>query len=124
MWHLLDLFFLLFHSSFILFNLLGWAWRPTRKLNLVSLLLTGFSWTVLGLFYGFGYCPFTDWHFQVLDRLGAQTSHSSYIQYLAARVVGIEMPPLAVDTITLVVYLLCLGLSLYVNIVYYKPSRK
>jgi hypothetical protein len=66
----LDVFFLVFHASLILFNLFGWMFRKTRVWNLVTLLLTGLSWTLLGIFYGFGYCPFTDWHFQVLEELG------------------------------------------------------
>jgi len=38
-----------------------------------SLLLTAFSWFVLGIWYGWGYCVCTDWHYMVLrDELGGE----------------------------------------------------
>ncbi|HPF94086.1 MAG TPA: DUF2784 family protein, partial [Tenuifilaceae bacterium] len=63
---LLDVFFVAFHTLLIAFNLFGWIWWRTRKANLITLLLTGLSWIGLGLFFGIGYCPLTDWHWQVL----------------------------------------------------------
>ena len=56
----IDLFFVVFHTSLTLFNALGWIGYKTRKLNLVTLLLTGGSWFILGIFYGIGYCPLTE----------------------------------------------------------------
>jgi len=44
--------------------------EKTRKANLILLLLTGLSWFGLGIFYGWGYCPLTDWHWKVLRELG------------------------------------------------------
>jgi len=69
-YNFLDKFFFVFHSLLILFNLSGWMWKKTRRLNLVLLLLTGFSWTILGIWYGFGFCPSTEWHWQVRMKLG------------------------------------------------------
>jgi len=54
----------------ILFNLFGWIFRPLRKANLIVLALTGASWFILGIFYGIGYCPLTDWHFKLLYKHG------------------------------------------------------
>ncbi len=69
----LDIFFTVFHSLLVLFILFGWIWKKTRRLNLICILLTGASWLFLGIFYGLGYCPLTDWHFNILRRLGIQT---------------------------------------------------
>ena len=66
----LDIFFLVFHTLLIFFNLFGWLIKPLRKANLIVLLLTGGSWFILGIFYGFGFCPFTEFHWQVLHKLG------------------------------------------------------
>ena len=66
MYKFLDIFFIVFHTSLIFFNLFGWIWKYTRRANLVALLLTGGSWFILGLYYGIGYCPFTEWHWEVL----------------------------------------------------------
>ncbi|MCC5921935.1 MAG: DUF2784 domain-containing protein [Cyclobacteriaceae bacterium] len=65
-----DLFFTAFHTLFIVFNVVGWAFEKTRKTHLVTISLTLMSWGVLGIWYGFGYCPLTDWHWQVLRALG------------------------------------------------------
>jgi len=54
----LDIFFVIFHTSLITFNLFGWIWKKTRLANLITLGLTGASWLFLGLIVGvLGYCP-------------------------------------------------------------------
>jgi hypothetical protein len=62
-----DSFFIIFHSVLICFNLFGWIPKALRKWNLFSLILTTFSWFILGIFYGFGYCFLTDWHWEVRE---------------------------------------------------------
>ncbi|ALO14570.1 hypothetical protein L21SP5_00902 [Salinivirga cyanobacteriivorans] len=114
-WHAADIFFVILHTCLILFNIGGWLWKKTRRWNLALLLLTGASWSLLGLFYGMGYCPLTDWHFQVLEKLGHTNLPSSYILYLYQRLTGLYMNPATVDKITLIVYLVALILSIYFN---------
>jgi hypothetical protein len=70
----------------------------------------------LGIFYGFGYCPLTDWHFQILRRLGESQLPSSYIKYLVERLSGFNADAQLVDTVTIVVFLLALFISLWLNI--------
>lgn len=122
-WKLLDLLFVAFHSALILFNLFGWLFRRTRRLNLLTLVLTGLSWTVLGIFYGFGYCPFTDWHWQVLEELGRPARQTSYVQYLLERVAGVEVTAGTADTLTLVVFGASLAASLYMNFIFDRRKR-
>ena len=110
-----DIFFVVFHTALILFNLLGWIWKPLRKANLIALVLTGLSWFVLGLFFWIGYCPFTDWHFQVLEKLGRDPSSHSYIEYILQRVSGTDISFAFVDTVTIVLYFIVLAISLYFN---------
>ena len=111
----LDYFFLVFHFILILFNLFGWIWKSTRRLNLVTLSLTAGSWFILGIFYGFGYCPFTDWHFKVLQKLGHHNLPNSYIKYITDRLTGLDFNAELVDTVTLVLFLLALAMSIFVN---------
>lgn len=120
---LADLFFTCFHSIVILFNLLGWMYKPARKWNLLTLILTGASWLALGLFYGIGYCPLTDWHFQVLKRLGQVELPSSYISYLLNRLFGLSMRDNVIDTITLVFFLTALCISVILNIRDFSSGR-
>jgi len=114
--HVLDIFFTIFHTTLILFNLFGWIWRKTRRINLVTLLLTGLSWTFLGLFYGFGYCPFTDWHFMILYKIGYTNLPSSYISFLINRFTGMLPDEGIVDIATLVFFLIALVISIYINL--------
>ncbi len=116
-YHAIDLFFVIFHTSLILFNLFGWIWVRTRRLNLILLVLTGVSWLFLGLLVGtLGYCPLTDWHFSILNKLGITGLPSSYIKYLADRLTGLDFNSSLVDNITLYAFLAALGLSLFFNI--------
>ena len=62
--------FFVFHVALIIFNLFGWIPKRLRKWNLAALSLTAFSWFALGIFYGFGYCFLTDWHWQIREKLG------------------------------------------------------
>jgi len=113
--HMLNGFFFVFHSAWIGFNLLGWIWKATRRWNLVTLLLTGFSWFGLGLWYGFGYCPSTDWHWQVRRRLGFTDMPTSYIQFLLEKLTGWALHPVLVDALTLLGFCIALGMSIYLN---------
>jgi hypothetical protein len=118
MLRLLDIFFVVFHTFLIFFNLFGWVWQRTRKLNLVTLLLTGASWFILGLFYGMGYCPLTDWHYDILRRLGHTGMPHSYIKYLIERLFGIDFNPDFIDKATFLAWLVALVISLTLNIKY------
>ncbi|MGI8891858.1 MAG: DUF2784 domain-containing protein [Bacteroidia bacterium] len=119
----LDVFFVILHTAIILFNLFGWIWKKTRVANLILLLLTGLSWTVLGIFYGFGYCPFTDWHWEVLDKMGKTGLPSSYVEYLLARLLGIDISSGTADALTGITYLVALVISIVLNIRDYRKRK-
>ncbi len=87
----LDFAFLFFHTALIFFNLLGWIWRRTRRLNLISIALTASSWLVLAPWYGLGYCPCTDWHWQVKRALGETDLPNNYMTYLFDAWTGITI---------------------------------
>ena len=124
-YHLLDILFVVFHSSLILFNLFGWIWKKTRIFNLITLSLTGASWLFLGLVYGtLGYCPLTDWHFSILNKLGKTNLPDSYIKYLTDRITGLDINASLVDHVTLYAYLAALALSLFLCLKDYVKSEK
>jgi len=115
--HALDVFFMVFHTSIIIFSLTGWIWKRTRKWNLIVLVLIGSSWLYLGLIVGmFGYCPLTDWHFDVLGRLGITDLPNSYVKYLADRLTGLDFNAKMVDDFTLYSFLATLVLSILLNV--------
>lgn len=124
-YHILDIFFVVFHSFLIIFNLFGWIWKKTRIFNLITLSLTGASWLFLGLIYGsLGYCPLTDWHFSILNKLGKMDLPDSYVKYLTDRITGLDVNASLVDHVTLYAFLLALALSLFFNIKDFIMSRK
>ena len=61
----LNILFFVLHSAWIALTCLGWAVRRTRLWQLAAVVLTALSWFGLGLIFGWGYCPCTDWHWQV-----------------------------------------------------------
>ena len=123
MFKLLDIFFLIFHTSLILFNLFGWIIKSLRRANLVVLLLTGGSWLILGLFYGFGFCPLTEFHWEVLRRLGETQLPDSYVSYLVHRFTGFMPGERITEILTLVFYLMAIAASIYVNFRTMRKSR-
>jgi hypothetical protein len=116
-WRILDIAFVIFHTSLIFFNLLGWFWRKTRVINLITLSLTGASWLFLGLVVGsLGYCPFTDWHFRILCKLGQNGLPISYVKYLADRLTGMNINSALVDQVTLYAFIVAFLISIILNI--------
>ena len=116
MFKLLDIFFIVFHSFLILFNLFGWMWKKTRRLNLITLLLTGFSWVGLGLFYGWGYCFLTDWHWKVLKKAGELDLPNSYVQYLLNRILGLHISAITAEYLTVILFVVVVIFSVYFNL--------
>jgi len=112
----LDIFFTVFHTCLVLFNLFGWIWKKTRLANLITLLVTAGSWSILGIFYGFGYCPLTDWHFSILEKLGYTNLPDSYLSFLFTRLTGLPIDQSLVDSVTLWGLIVALAISLYLNI--------
>jgi hypothetical protein len=111
----LNSFFFVFHSGIVLFILTGWIWRKTRRIHLILLILTAFSWFVLGIWYGFGYCPCTDWHWQVRAKLGHWDMPSSYLVFLIQKITGLEIAQPVMDVVAVSVLLICFALSLFLN---------
>lgn len=121
---IVDIAFILFHTLLILFNCFGWIWKKTRIWNFITLMLTGASWFLLGIFYGFGYCPVTDWHFNILRNLGQHNLPNSYIKYLTDRLTGLDVKPDMVDAITLIVFFVVLLISIYINFLHSWLKKK
>ncbi|MBD3617319.1 MAG: DUF2784 domain-containing protein [Gracilimonas sp.] len=114
-YQILDYFFVIFHFSLILFNLTGWIWQKTRKLHLYVISVTIFSWIGLGFFYGWGYCPCTDWHWQVKRELGETGLPASYIKYYLDQLFGFSWDSLTVDILVAVLGVGALLVSIVMN---------
>lgn len=124
MFEFLNVFFFVFHSSLILFILFGWIWKTTRKANMVVILLTAFSWFFLGIWYGYGYCPCTDWHWKVRMKLGISDMPSSYIEFLIETFTGWDVSRGSVDVLALVFLLAAFLASAAGNFSDWKGRKK
>lgn len=124
MWYqFLNIFFFVFHTVFTMFNIVGWIFPKTRRLHLITLSLTAFSWFILGIWYGWGYCFCTHWHWDVRQKLGYTDESNSYIHFLILKLTGINFPIQLVENVTLAVFMLSFILSIWFNINYKKVKR-
>lgn len=112
----LNVFFLVFHTLLILFNAVGWAWRRTRRFHLFTVLATAFSWLLMGLWYGVGYCVCTDWHFQVRRAMGIHDTDSTYIQFLVRELTGWKPDDGLVQAVTGAIFAIVFILTVVLNI--------
>ena len=113
--HFLDFLLTLLHLLIIGFNLFGWIWKSTRKSHFYLVIATIFSWVVLGFWFGFGYCPVTDWQWQGKAKLGESDLPNSFIKYLADKVTGTDISSTMIDTVTAVSF----GLVVIVSFTFY-----
>ncbi|HEY2721025.1 MAG TPA: DUF2784 domain-containing protein [Chitinophagaceae bacterium] len=103
------------HFLLIGFNLFGWIWRKTRRAHLITVAATAFSWFILGIWMGWGYCPITEWQWRVKAKLGESNLPNSFIKYYADKISGKNINPSIVDVATLVSFLIIIGLTIYLN---------
>ena len=112
----LDHAFLVAHTGLIFFNLFGWAWRKTLRLNLLSIFLTAGSWVAFAPWYGLGYCPCTDWHWQVKWGLGQTDLPNNYLTYLFDAWTGIAVSDEFAFRLAWGALLPALALSVWLNL--------
>lgn len=119
----LDILLTIAHLGLTFFNLLGWAWKRTRKAHLITLAITAASWFILGIWYGWGYCPLTDWQWSVKKKLGENNLPNSFIKYFADKITGMDINPALVDRVTLGCLVGAVIASIYTNFFMRKNHR-
>ena len=110
----LDLSLEILHIVVILFNCTGWIWKRTRRIHLWVISITAFSWFVLGIWYGWGYCFLTDWAWEVKAKLGVTGLPNSYVQYVFEKI-GLQIKSAATDMITVGAFAVSLVMSVVFN---------
>ena len=120
----LDILFTLLHLFIILFNLFGWILPATRRANFICIVLTAFSWFVLGIWWGWGYCPITDWQWQIKEKLGQHNLPNSFITWFAEKITHTRYSDSLINTLTLSLFLLAAVLSVYFNFIKGKKKNR
>lgn len=121
MLELLDSVLLCLHLLIIFFNLFGWVWIRTRKIHFWVMLTTLFSWLVLGIKYGLGYCFLTDWHWEVKRKLGETNLPASFVKYFLDEYTPLVVSADIVDLVTGVSFGIVVVLAIFLKI---RPKRK
>lgn len=117
----LDWFLTIFHSAFVLFVCFGWGIPKFRKYHFTAILMTLVAWLLLGLYKGvIGYCPLTDWHWDVKRALGETGMPHSFIEYMVEKILGFNFSTLLIDISTVSGLVFGIVMSL---VVYYKHTR-
>lgn len=111
----LDFFLTIIHLVIVGFNLFGWIPKKTRRLHFWFAMVTLGCWTILGIWYGLGYCPVTDWQWQVKKQLGEQNLPASFIKYFADKVTGADVNSTLIDVLTLGLFLVAIAISVKLN---------
>lgn len=120
---ILDIALTIVHLIIIGFNLLGWIWPKTRRLHLIVVIITASCWLILGIWYGVGYCPVTDWQWRVKTQLGEHNLPDSFIKYYADKISGRNISSSLIDQVTAICFAFAALLSVYFNFFVRKKSR-
>jgi len=113
----LDLLLTLLHFVIIGFNLFGWIWKATRKAHLICIAITAGCWFILGIWFGIGYCPITDWQWHIKEKLGETNLPGSFIKYYADKISGRNVNDSFIDAVTSGCFFIAVLLSVYFNFV-------
>lgn len=111
----LDILLTIVHLIIVGFNLFGWIPQKTRRLHFWFAMVTLGCWTILGIWFGLGYCPVTDWQWQIKHQLGEQNLPASFIKYFADKVTGMNISPTLIDVLTLGLFLIAIAISVKLN---------
>ena len=115
MLQLLNIIIGVFHVLLIVACLIGWIFPRTRKAHLMLMGVVVSCWFLLGLQYGIGYCPLTDWHWQVKTKLGEDPLPNSFIKYLWDHIFTSPISPKAADILTFGAFFVSLITAIYLH---------
>jgi len=119
---ILDILLTLIHLIIIGFNLLGWIWPKTRRVHLIVVVITAFCWVILGIWYGWGFCPVTEWQWRIKTQLGEYHLPDSFIKYYADKISGRDISSSLIDSVTALCFAIAALLSVYFN--FFMPKKE
>ena len=117
MLHFLDALLTLLHVLIITINLFGWILPATRKFHFAFIVITAFCWFILGIWFGMGYCPITDWQWRIKEQLGERNLPASFITYYINKITHKNFSDSFINIFTLIFFVLAALLSVYFNFI-------
>lgn len=101
------------HAAIVLLLVFGWMSLRTRRLHRFAVCVVAFCWIAIGGYFGrMGYCPLTDWHWQVKRLRGEKNLTPSYIDY-HLRKIGLYFDPNLVDLGVMIIFGVIALITLY-----------
>ena len=117
-----DAFLTVLHLLIICFNLLGWIPIAARRAHFYFAMVTLSCWTILGIWFGLGYCPITDWQWKVKEKLGETNLPGSFIKYFADKIFDHNFNTDLIDALTLICFFTAIVISVWLNFFRKKPA--
>lgn len=124
MLELQDILLTTLHYLIIGINVLAWIPEKTRKLHLITISITFFSWIILGFWKGLGYCFLVDWQWDIKRKLGETDLPYSFIQYQLEYVFGIDVNPALTDWVTGLVFVFAILIAIWQHFLHSVYHRK
>ena len=115
MLHFTDVVLTLLHIIIIVFNLFGWIFPAARKAHFICITITEFCWFILGIWFGWGYCPLTDWQWRIKEQLGETNLPASFITWFANKIPGMRFGDTFINLLTLILFISAMIVSVYFN---------
>ena len=113
--HMADIALHALHLAVIIICIFGWIPARFRRAHLALMSGIGACWFLLGLRFGLGYCPLTDWHWRIKRQLGETALPNSYIKYCWDQLSSSPITLPAANTLTFAAFFVALFISLYLN---------
>ena len=120
----LDAFFTLLHVIIIAINLFGWIPPATRRFHFIFIVVTAFCWFILGIWFGMGYCPITDWQWRIKEQLGERNLPASFITYYINKISHSNFSDSFINLFTLIFFIAAALLSVYFNFIKRRRAKK
>lgn len=121
---MLDYLFHIIHLTVIVINLTFWMSFKTLRIAQVTQVVTLLSWLGGGLFYGFGYCFLTEWHWDYKRSMGDTDLPASYIKLVLDRSTGQSWDAQLIDQATWIALLISITGCLVQSIRHYRAQVK
>ncbi len=102
---LLDWFLNILHFAIVFMLCFGWLTNITRKFHRLLLCVVTLCWLAIGPLIGksIGYCPVTDWAWQVRTLRGETELEYGYINYLTEKL-GLHMSNSTTDLVVGIIF--------------------
>ena len=117
MLQLLDIFLYTIHIIIILYCLFGWTIQRYRRVHLVTIGTIAGCWFGLGLWYGMGYCPLTDWHWQLKRLISEEPLPNSFIKHILDMILPAPISDSMADTLAFAGFITATVISIYLQFI-------